>query len=428
MNQSHLPAHTAFQFVAALLLVFVSAACSSMTTITPPSELHPEKIQPGWQPLPFHVAVIPLAEDALEKLSAEHGDLEIRFLDEERDFGEYGLTQQVRSVLDRSVFNVVEVLEEPESLPEGWNRDRYFAQQAALKGADVLLDFERLWYKPQVESSTNTWNWVLFLFGPLEFLVPDRTYRCEKAALAVSLYDVATMELPDPTGSDGFLAQGEFRLRDAATTLRQFRLSPGSQPLRLKDRMPDGVSVWSNFPKMLVIPSARLYRSGPSLAEELSHRFSRDLAIRLGEAVVRGDSEFILNPDVSLASYRFDPRGMKASRMGDTLVLQHQIRGSDPSRLFLEAAIAVGKKSYVCEYRDPDLELEAQLALGKGLYSVSQAQGDLGAEWDIDFYLPGALAKDSFSAEPHASILKIRMSDFYNARRQQTWTLLLGDV
>ena len=171
---------------------------------------------PDSEPLPFHVAVVPVQKTItsnafLADLSIEQAqDLVLTIDDAEMT---QRLVQAVRASggNGRGRFMVFTALPLP-SDAEGWNPEdyeSYWVQSAEAVDADLLLSCD-LEYSEAVATETNgqfILNIPLFLLGgPMTYFVNDRTYYVD-ASLTGQLYDLSSFRGSESIESTAFVTR-----------------------------------------------------------------------------------------------------------------------------------------------------------------------------------------------------------------------------
>lgn len=180
-------------FVALVLATLLSTGCASTPDERP-------------EPLPFHVAMVPVAVDVRAILDSEAAG---QTTDEEAtesksepltlSLTDRGVTQAIAKALSERCFTRVSVLEYPLQMTseefyskEPIERDQHWTSVAASLGADLLIEVQ-VNYAPDVAAHINNQFWLnlpLFgLGGPFCYFVPDRSYD-SSVVLDAFLYDL----------------------------------------------------------------------------------------------------------------------------------------------------------------------------------------------------------------------------------------------
>lgn len=223
------------------------------------------------EPLPFHVALIPVVEVEVAPAEGDHG-VRLRVAAER-------LTATVGEQLARDGFVRTTVLDLPaDTTAEAFaaldraEQDAHWVDAARRARADVLLEAE-LFCRPEVEHGVNSRVWAdvpLFLVGgPLCWFVDDRSYAAQ-ARLSARLYDLAP------------ILDGRATLDDGVSRLVDVQARFAKAELDLLDR-------WAGNPgwlfASLVVPPAFLARGGDGVERALERAACEGLASALVEGV-----------------------------------------------------------------------------------------------------------------------------------------------
>jgi hypothetical protein len=162
-------------------LLVSTASCSS----TPELEV---------RRLPVHVAIVPIAEPAIGRVTP--GEFEGTETDLRLDLDGEAITRAVADVLEDYCFARVTLLELDSQAPgatvDVFERERRLVEEARARGADWILELG-LRYDPEVyrENASTFWlNFPLFLFaGPANWFVPDIDYSAD-VELTARVYDL----------------------------------------------------------------------------------------------------------------------------------------------------------------------------------------------------------------------------------------------
>lgn len=268
-------------------------------------------------PLPFHVAVLPIAvhSTATGSNGAEAG-LRLE-LDPAR------LASTLATELDGRGFARATVLALPEELTaealanlSDGERDALWIAAAERAGTDLVLECE-LSFAPEVRGSINEKFWLnlpLFLLGgPFCYFVDDRSYRAD-ARLRGSVYELQAMFSERASLQDGRarLGQAEVRFESA--------------DFDFVDRAGGNVG---SYAASVLVPSGLLARETERITALLGERVTADLARELARELVRQEREllegervatFHLEPAVQFERVRgrIDARGTVVLRCVDT--------------------------------------------------------------------------------------------------------------
>lgn len=271
-------------------LVLVSLACAACrgTPRTPDS-----------QPLPFHVALIPIQSCLIREPTAEpEGATSMRL---EPDLERFNRT--LRDALAARAFTRVTLLEPPHEEPGSplapEERDRRWIESAQASKADLVLECE-LDLVPIVCQEANASFWLdfpLFLLGgPVVWFVKDRTYTVD-VELRGTFYDRWALD-------------GEWiRLGDRRARLLETSAAFEGVDLNFLQRA-DGAGQY--FLSVLV-PSGFLAKESESLAAELdavvADRLSGGLAssvLRKGDELLRSDQTAPFHLAIEETTLAFD--------------------------------------------------------------------------------------------------------------------------
>ncbi len=353
-----------------VLLAVLSSSCASYTTAR---SAKLDDVPDAWSRLPYHVAIIP-ANNSIVTGTDEGNDrngspFQFEF-DGLTESGGDILTQSLSGTLSKNTFRKVTVLQPPTPSEYAFLGDdlmpTYWVAAAREAQADLLLEVESFTHPVKPKSRAKPLSFLLYLFGPVELLFPDREYSFDGVNLAVSLYDMASVEAPafssraaltqmvestvrqtaEPEQARTIDEAARFRLAGGAGTLRQFRLTPGDLSYRFGDRL--GKSAASaSFWTSILIPSALLAKNSSSFSE----RVTRDAALALGHDLARdivdGDFEYIVRPSGPRDGLLFDARDATLARSGAMKgVLELRARVRMPSASIDRPAVWVAGREY----------------------------------------------------------------------------------
>ncbi|QDV04589.1 hypothetical protein Poly30_00800 [Planctomycetes bacterium Poly30] len=422
----------------AALAVLPLVSCVSYTTERP---LKLTGAPADWQPLPYHVAVIPMDESKVQVLpdGVDRQGAPFAF-----DFQPLGaasgqsrdehslLTLRLCEVLEANAFSTVKVLprptvEEYEALSSAGLLPSYWVAAAREARADLLLDVDSFSYPVKPESRANLLSFALFLAGPVELFFPDRSYSFEGVNLEASLYDIEgleapryfstaqllrTLELAGTDGEEGSVASDaiarasdfQFEPVQGGTiqgTLRQFIVSPDPLEFRFGDRLGGGPSKPAFWTSVL-IPSAWLQQDSGAFSEKLTNDTAIALAQDLAREIVEGDHAYIVGRPSSASGLLFDAKTASLTRsesMDGVLELHANIRR--PASAFDRPQVRVMGKTYSIDFRTgapalapmpgPDLRSAVLASAQEGrVLGDLQAVDGLDGRYDqsITLYLP----------------------------------------
>lgn len=466
-----------------LCAALLFSSCAAYTT------KRPEKLADmpvDWQPLPYHVAVVPFDSSKVEALpegddrSGAAFSFEFKPLaaasDEDR--GDFDLlTERLQGVLEANAFRKVTVLPRPtaseyEALFAAGLLPSYWVAAAREAEADLLLDVDSFSYPVKPKSSAELLSFALFLAGPVELLFPDREYELDGVNLEASLYDIegldapryrdrrhllGTVELASSDGADGTVASdalataSDFQFEPIQGgaiqgTLRQFIVTPPSMKFRFGDRLgggPGRLSFWTS----LFIPSAWLQRDSAAFAERLTDDTAIALAQDLAREIVEGDYAYIVGPVRSATGLLFDAKTatLNASEsMKGVLELKARIRR--PATAFDRPQVRVMGRTYSIAFQT------STLAPGTSLQNtvLQRAEQDTviasmrpvsnsrdGFDQALTLYLPAPSEVGAFSASftelsPLVPLDSVQLSlgEDLGSRgfREKSWTFDLASV
>lgn len=350
------------------------ASCASYTTERTPELLDKPS---DWEPLPYHVAVIPVDERDVVRTGDGEGrsgaGFAFQFQDVDRAEGEAigaadPITASLEEVLTANSFQQVTVLPRPtEAQYEVLGDDglaSYWVAAAREAKADLLLSVDAFSYPEKPQSSAELLSFALFLAGPVELLFPDREYKLDGVTLEASLYDLQGLNAPDfetiamlmehLEGDNSLEASAKAQrasniqdfqfepVRGGAIqgTLREFIVSPPDIKFRFGDRLgggPGKLSFWTS----IFIPSAWLQRGSDSFSERLTADTSLVLAQDLAREIVEGDFKYVVGRS-NRQGLVLDARHARLERMAGTnevLKLTAKIRASDQALAYPEVRI-----------------------------------------------------------------------------------------
>ncbi|MEM8711623.1 MAG: hypothetical protein AAGG01_11775 [Planctomycetota bacterium] len=351
------------------------ASCASYTTQRSPEILDKPA---DWEPLPYHVAVIPVAKGDVvrtdEGADRSGAGFAFQFQDVVRADGAADsvgdpITASLEQVLTANSFQEVTVLPRPTEAQYAVLGEEglasYWVAAAREAKADLLLSVDAFSYPEKPRSSAELLSFALFLAGPVELFFPDREYKLDGVRLDASLYDLQGLDAPDfesiaklmnHLDGGGELeatakAQRASNIRDfqfepvrggaIQGTLRVFIVSPPDIKFRFGDRLgggPGKLSFWSS----VLIPSAWLQRDSDSFSERLTADTSLVLAQDLAREIVEGDFEYIVGSRRNRQGLVLDARTARLERMegtNDVLKLTAKIRANDQELAYPEVRI-----------------------------------------------------------------------------------------
>ena len=467
----------------ALGAVMALSSCASYTTDRPEKLVN---VPSDWQPLPYHVAVIPFDASKVKALadgsdrSGAAFEFEFKPLaaDSEEDRGDFDLlTERLQGVLGTNAFRKVTVLPRPsafeyEALFAAGLLPSYWVAAAREAEADLLLDIDSFSYPVKPRSRAELLSFALFLAGPVELLFPDREYYFDGVNLEASLYDIegldapryrdrqhllGTVALASSDGDDGSVANdalataSDFQFEPIQGgaiqgTLRQFIVSPPSMKFRFGDRLgggPGKLSFWTS----IFIPSAWLQRGSSAFSERLTDDTAIALAQDLAREIVEGDYAYIVGPARSATGLLFDAKtaSLEASpSMEGVLELKARIRR--PATAFDRPQVRVMGRTYSIAFQPgvltPNTSLRTQVferaSADTVMASMTPAtDSSEGFDQEMTLYLPSPKEVGVFSASfselsPLVPLDSVQLSlgEDLGSRgfREKSWTFDLAAV
>ncbi len=459
------------------------SSCASYTTDRPEKMVD---MPADWQPLPYHVAVVPFDSSKVEALPDGKDrsgapfsfDFKPLSADSEADRSDFDLlTERLEGVLETNAFRKVTVLPRPsaveyDALFAAGLLPSYWVAAAREAEADLLLDIDSFSYPVKPKSRAELLSFALFLAGPVELLFPDREYYFEGVNLEASLYDIEgldapryrdrrhllkTVELAGSDAADGAVASdalataSDFQFEPIQGgaiqgTLRQFIVSPPSMKFRFGDRLgggPGRLSFWTS----VFIPSAWLQRDSDAFAERLTDDTAIALAQDLAREIVEGDYAYIVGPARSATGLLFDAKtaNLRASEtMEGVLELTARIRR--PATAFDRPQVRVMGRTYSIAFQadplPPGAALQKMVIQRAGDETVLGSMvpvGDSSEGFDqaMTLYLPAPMEVGAYSASfadlsPLVPIDSVQLSlgEDLGSRgfREKSWTFDLAAV
>ncbi|MEO1695803.1 MAG: hypothetical protein AAFU73_00820 [Planctomycetota bacterium] len=421
----------------------------------------------SWDPLPYHVAIVPLRGDEVRVVSTDDrsgASLDYDFADSISEIGHDPITINLRDALATNVFSYVTVLEAPDAdvlqSLEPDELDAYWLAASQEVQADLILDVDSFVFETVPDSRSLPQSFFLFLTGPFELLFPDREYNFDGMTLGLSLYDVsrlaqhADFEASDRATLKGLLAGAGgdtdsareddqvrgFRFADTNAVVREFRVQPNDLPVRFGDRLGKGPASLS-FWKTLVWPSPWLETENPGFDERLSTDAALALAQDLAREVIEGDHDFIVFPSMNVAGLLLDSTSVEVENASDVrgaVVIRAPIRR--PRGQWGESFIALGGMRYpvrVVERLSDASAIVRDQRLPAALvteFASDNAASDLAHE--IAIYVPNQLiqavpSSASVGSDSVAAGSRIQLSlseDVRGFDESQSWTFDLAGV
>lgn len=247
--------------------------------------------------LPFHVAILPMQEATIGRVS--DGELPGKPTDLRLELDEALVTEQISDALAEYCFSEVTILslDGLESV-DGFGRERALLDQAKSLGADLVVDLD-LRYDAEVYRKNSSTFWLnfplFFFFSPSNWFVGDQSYFAD-VELVTSVYDLHGIEA-------GSFAVGDAggRVVSASSRFSGSEVDFWNRSTGLKD-----------YATSILIPSGFLARESENanaaiekrVIEELREQVVQGLQSRSGE-LVQADwiaPVFILPEDVRVSS------------------------------------------------------------------------------------------------------------------------------
>ena len=466
----------------ALCAAVALSSCASYTTD------RPEKLVDApadWEPLPYHVAVVPFDSSKVEALpdGAQRSGAAFAFdfkplgADSEEERGEFDLlTGRLQGVLETNAFRKVTVLPRPsvteyEALSAAGLLPSYWVAAAREAEADLLLDVDSFSYPVKPKSRAELLSFALFLAGPVELLFPDREYYFDGVNLEASLYDIEGLDAPryrdrqhllgtvalarsdaadGSIASDALATASDFQFEPIQGgaiqgTLRQFIVSPPSMKFRFGDRLgggPGKLSFWTS----IFIPSAWLQRDSSAFAGRLTDDTAIALAQDLAREIVEGDYAYIVGPARSATGLLFDAKTARLTEspsMEGVLELKARIRR--PATAFDRPQVRVMGRTYAiafqtapvspnATFRNEIIRRAAEETVMGSMTSVTNAEG---FDQEMTLYLPAPSEVGVYSASfaelsPLVPLDSVQLSlgEDLGSRgfREKSWTFDLASV
>ena len=457
---------TRLRSIVGLTAIATLASCMSYRTARP---VELEDQPKTWDPLPYHVAIVPLnasevictgenAEKSGSEFNFEFGDVCSTELDE--------ITRNLEAVLRANAFSEVTVLppptEEEYALLGDDGLASYWTAAAREHHADLLLDVNSFEYPTKPSSGALWHSYALFLTGPLELMFPDRKYEFDDVSLAVTLYDVSSLGGPPfesraqlvrlmeqrsagnemSTGQrNAAQAVDEFALGTQGGVVRQFRVRPEDLRYRFGDRLGKGATSGS-FWTSVIVPSALLQNNSEHFSSELTTTSSRAIAKDLAREIAEGDYEFIVQPSSKVDGLEFDARNVRiieSPKIPGALELHARLRR--PNSGVSRPTVRIGAAEYDIRVVEDAAEFPSNLASMKqicssgavpALLTENRIEGDR-MDHDLVILLPGtslieAAAKPLPERAP-TNVVQLRLNEQSgNRSRMQSWTFSLDGV
>lgn len=269
----------------ALLLACASWACAA-----------PRPEDQG-DPLPFHVAVVPLLEDDVQPEAPagepRDGDEDVVRIELSCEAVSLGVVR----ALDGRVFTAASLLPSEPGTAAG---DADWVDRAQALGADLLLYCERVRYAPEVPTRRVNFlssSLPLFLLGgPFVYYINDRGYEVE-ARLSARLYDLHEIRHRRERGG------GPLEL-EKHVGHEAFDAHPDPIRLNFSQRIhSDDLGAWG---ASLVVPTGFLEADNQLVRAAVAERAIDSIGANLASAI-RGRSREILRPVGGRASFHIEP-------------------------------------------------------------------------------------------------------------------------
>lgn len=362
------------------LSLFFAGACSSTA--------------PAREPLPFHVAVVPI-NPSLQAADSEEEPLSMHLIfDGER------VTEAVLTRLEEEAFTRVSLLSWPTDEPRSRFLTRSLSERQAWwvqaaqdlePPADLILVSDFI-YSPHIRREANGWfaaNLPLYLFtGPLSFLVADHRYEAE-VQLTASLFDLNPVYALETD-----LGRGSSRLATLAASFE-------GADLNLVDRAGSDLSTYAFS---IVIPPGFLAHENEGIPTELVEQALDELGAELAACVLER-AELILEPALE-GNVRFGS-DTRAEVDGEGRLF---LRGSLEREIGLEAPIRLrltaGGRTWEETLGGPRPGRPGSTAPMEAGFTLASATGPAGeARWVRVEVMEGrrALRSFTFPVEPRES-------------------------
>jgi len=346
-------------------------------------------------PLPFHVAVVPLASGSLQAPKAESGRVEE---DLSLSLDAASVSREITASLEGKCFARATLLPYPAGLTAeefenrtNAERNAHWVEASAAAGADLLLECD-LRYAPAIASDHNEKFWMnlpLFLLGgPACYFVNDVSYVGE-ARLDGNVLDLNAVRARLATLDDGraHLLHVESRFQEAT--------------LDFLDRAGGNVGLYG---LSILVPAGFLSHESSSAEERLSEEVASHLARGLARAMREGSSEILVAG--RLAGFHLDPKYTVEIRDGAV-----HFQG--------EAVLSRGDRERMESYA---------VQLGQQTTSGEFGEGTLDSAMSTrrNQYLRYPFSAD-FSLEPGADHLAIQLTGGGPNPAVRTFTIALAD-